>query len=76
MDFDKVLGLGLAGILAMAKSETLAEPTAPEIIALAEAREEARKNKEWEKADALRKEIEKRGYEVKDVEGEYRLKKK
>ncbi len=76
MDFDKVLGLGLAGILAMAKSETLSEPIAPEIIALAEAREEARKNKEWEKADALRKELEERGYEVKDVEGEYRLKKK
>ncbi len=31
------------------------------------------KNKEWEKADALRKEIEASGYEVKDVEGGARL---
>lgn len=76
MDFDKVLGLGLAGILAMAKSETLNEVIPPELVALAEAREEARKSKEWDKADALRKEIEERGYEVKDMEGEYRLKKK
>ena len=40
-----------------------------EVTALAEAREEARKNKEWDKADALRLEIEQRGYEIKDGSG-------
>ncbi len=72
LDFDRVLGLGFAGILAMAKEEV----NSPEVIALADAREEARKNKEWDKADALRKEIEDRGYEVKDLEGRYKLKRK
>ncbi|MDP3962485.1 MAG: class I tRNA ligase family protein, partial [bacterium] len=71
-DFDKVLGLGLAGILAMAKEDV----NPPEVTALAETREEARSGKDWEKADTLRKEIEERGYEIKDVEGGYKLKKR
>lgn len=66
LDFDKVLGLGLQGILDMAKQAQDETPT--EITALAGAREEARNAKEWEKADALRKEIEARGYVVKDTE--------
>ncbi len=66
LDFDKVLGLGLAGILEIAKEDK--EEIPAEVQALSDAREEARKNKEWEKADALRKEIEARGYEVKDME--------
>jgi len=37
-----------------------------EIYALSEARQEARKKKDWPKSDALRKEIESRGYSVKD----------
>jgi cysteinyl-tRNA synthetase len=67
LDFDRVLGLGLQTVLEMASDE--AEEGLPnEITALVSAREEARQSKEWEKADALRKEIEARGYEVKDTD--------
>ncbi|MEK7095246.1 MAG: cysteine--tRNA ligase [Patescibacteria group bacterium] len=72
LDFDKVLGLGLSGVLEMTKSEEIP----PEVTALAETREEARASQEWNKADALRKEIEARGYVVKDNEEGYKLKKK
>lgn len=61
MDFDRVFGL---------KLDTIPEPSVEsipeEILALSEVREQARKAKDWEKADALRKEIEDRGYIVKD----------
>ena len=72
LDFDRVLGLGLAAVLQMTQSEV--DDTPPEVMALAFAREEARVNKEWEKADALRKEITDRGYEVKDTENGPKLK--
>lgn len=65
LDFDKVFGLGLEAFTHIM--------IPPEIEALAEVREEARKNKEWEKADALRKEIEERGYMIKDEDSGYRL---
>lgn len=74
LDFDKVFGLGLAGVLAMTK-ESAGEIIPIEVQALIDAREEARKNKEWNKADALRKEIGSRGYEVKDTEEGVQLKK-
>ncbi len=64
LDFDKVFGLGLQAVLNMKNDEII--PV--EVRALAEAREEARKSKDWDKADALRKEIEGRGYEVKDMD--------
>ncbi len=67
LDFDKVLGLGLAAVLEMTKME-VQEGVPAEVTALVSAREEARIGKEWEKADALRKEIEVRGYVVKDTE--------
>jgi cysteinyl-tRNA synthetase len=67
LHFDKVLGLGLEAVLEMTKQE--AEEGLPaEVNALVSAREEAREAKEWEKADALRKEIEARGYVVKDTD--------
>jgi cysteinyl-tRNA synthetase len=67
LDFDKVLGLGLAPILEMAKAA--AEEGLPaEITALVSAREEARAAKDFAKADALRKEIETRGYMLKDTD--------
>jgi cysteinyl-tRNA synthetase len=69
LDFDKVLGLGLHAVVDVQKEEVPAE-----ITALAEARQEARKNKEWDKADALRKEIEGRGYSVKDTDKGFELK--
>jgi cysteinyl-tRNA synthetase len=62
IDFDRVFGLDLANI-----PTTPTEPVPPEIIALAEAREEARKEKDWAKADAIREEIEARGFVVKDT---------
>ncbi len=63
LEFDKVFGLKLDSV-----PKVQQESIPAEIQALAEAREEARKNKEWKKADALREEIEKRGYELKDTE--------
>ena len=71
LDFDKVFGLGLHAVVDIQKDEIPAEVTV-----LAEAREEARKAKEFEKADALRKEIEDRGFEVKDESDGFELKKK
>ncbi len=64
LDFDRVFGLDLASL-----PPTLSEPIVipVEIQALVDAREEARAEKDWEKADALRAEIESRGYEIKDT---------
>ena len=61
IDFDRVFGLKLASA-----PKIVEEPIPVEVQALAEAREEARKEKNWEKADALRNEIESRGFEVLD----------
>jgi cysteinyl-tRNA synthetase len=66
LDFDTVFGLGLKAVMEMKNDEVNNIPA--EITLLAEAREMARKEKEWDKADALRKEIESRGYTVKDTE--------
>lgn len=62
LDFDRVFGLRLDS-LAPIEEEHVPE----EIKVLADAREEARKAKEWVKADALRHEIENRGYVVSDT---------
>jgi cysteinyl-tRNA synthetase len=66
IDFDRVLGLGLSDLKPLPK-ENVEIPE--EITALAEVRSEARKAKDWQKADAVRVEIEERGYEVIDTEG-------
>lgn len=63
LDFDRVFGLKLAEAPRFKE-----EPVPTEIQALADAREEARKAKDWKKADALRTEIEARGFEVDDTE--------
>ncbi len=68
IDFDKVFGLDLANV-----PSVQSESVPPEVHALAEAREEARKNKDWSKADALREEIESRGFSVKDTEGGFEI---
>jgi cysteinyl-tRNA synthetase len=62
LDFDRVLGLNFAAVQPIVE-----EVVPPEITVLAEAREEARKEKDWQKADALRKEIEVRGFTVSDT---------
>ncbi len=68
LDFDKVFGLGLEAFTNIIIPE--------EIIALAEVREEARKAKDFAKSDALRKEIEDRGYILKDTADGYKVDRK
>ncbi|MES2059560.1 MAG: cysteine--tRNA ligase [Patescibacteria group bacterium] len=58
LDFDKVLGLGLADIKKLEIPE--------EIQNLLDERKIARNSKDWVKSDELRKEIEKLGFAVKD----------
>ncbi len=59
LDFDKVFSLGFANL----KEEEIPS----EIEILVKEREETRKNKDFEKSDALRKKINSLGYEVKDT---------
>ncbi len=47
-----------------------------EVSTLADARQETRKNKDFQKSDELRKEIEKMGYLIEDLGDSYKLKKK
>ena len=61
IDFDRVFGLGLGTIPAEEKTEI-----PPEIMVLAELRQKARADKDWAKSDAIRKEIQDRGYDVID----------
>ena len=61
LDFDKILGLGLNKI----KKSVVEIPA--KIKELAEARAKARQEKNWQKADELRKEIEKAGYKIEDT---------
>lgn len=58
LDFDKVLGFGFADL----REEIIPE----EVKALAQEREEARKNKDFKKSDELRDKINSLGYEIKD----------
>ncbi len=71
LDFDSIFGLGLKAVMEMKAYEKESVPA--EVNLLAEARNEARNNKEWDKADALRKEIESRGYTVKDTGDSFEL---
>ncbi len=66
LEFDKVFGLGLAAI------KPLELPT--EIQSLLNDRETARQAKNWQKSDALRQEIEAKGYIVEDGENETKIK--
>ena len=70
MDFDRVLGLGL-------ESYSAPKVEVPEKIReLADERDEARKKKNWKRADALREEIEAAGWLVEDLSVGYELKRK
>ncbi|MFA6079753.1 MAG: cysteine--tRNA ligase, partial [Candidatus Omnitrophota bacterium] len=62
IDFDKVFGLKFDSVKLKAF-----EAIPPEIQALADAREEARRKKDWKQADALRAEIESRGFAIDDT---------
>ena len=61
LDFDKILGLNLGEI----KKDKILIPD--EIKDLVEQREKARKDEKWKEADKIRKEIEKKGYQIEDT---------
>jgi cysteinyl-tRNA synthetase len=89
LDFDKVFGLRLAELSSIPKDSDDSDDTLvnsdsaqknsktdeipPEIIVLAEARLAARLARDFQKADALRLEIESRGYHVKDTEEGFKI---
>jgi cysteinyl-tRNA synthetase len=59
--FDKVLGLGLA------EWQPATETIPTDILALAHQRQQARAEKRWQDADALRNQLKAAGYEVEDT---------
>ena len=59
LDFDKIFGLGLAGV----KKQLIPQ----NIKDLTQLRENYRKEKNWQKADEIRKEVEKQGFLVEDT---------
>jgi len=66
LDFDQVLGLGLDKI----------EDIPKEIQKIAEKRQQARQNNDWQTSDQLRDEIESKGFIVEDNKNDFILKKK
>jgi len=70
LKFDEVLGLGLDKIT---NEEIIIPDDVKELI---KKREEARKNKDWNLADKLRKEIEMKGFVVEDMAGKMVIKKR
>ena len=62
LDFDKVLGLNLDKI----RKEKLI--VTESIKKLVKEREQARKNKDWPKADQIRKQINEKGYQIEDTD--------
>jgi cysteinyl-tRNA synthetase len=69
LDFDKVLGLGMASW----KRETVKVPAA--VQKLLDERAEARKNKQWKASDEIRDKIKQLGYEVSDTPEGQKVKK-
>ena len=63
LGWDQVLGLNLNNLKLKAKSLKLNK----EALQLVKEREELRKKKQWEEADELRKQIEKKGYLIEDT---------
>lgn len=70
MEFDQVLGLNLA------KAQNVSEPIPEEIDILAKQRRLARDQKDWQKSDEVRNEIESKGYIVEDTSDGYKVKRK
>jgi cysteinyl-tRNA synthetase len=71
LSFDEVLGLGLARVQ---PEKTVEVPE--NVQKLLDERQEARQQKEWQKADTLREKIEQQGYLVMDEADGQRVKKK
>ncbi|MCC6188748.1 MAG: cysteine--tRNA ligase [Anaerolineales bacterium] len=61
LEFDRVMGLGLA------EWQPSADEVPAEIAALLERRQQARREKRWQDADALRAEVRSAGFEVEDT---------
>ncbi len=61
LDFDQVFGLGLGTVPVQEKVDI-----PPEIQVLVELRQKARQDKDWAKSDAIRKEIQDRGFDIID----------
>lgn len=66
--FDEVFGFNIKNL-----PENRPEEVPEEIKALAEMREAARKEKDWAKSDALRKEINERGYDIMDAGDNFKI---
>jgi len=62
LDFDRVLGLGLADVVAAGD-----EPLPAGVVVLIRQREAARAARDWPTADGLREAIRREGYEVEDT---------
>ncbi|OHA29321.1 MAG: cysteine--tRNA ligase [Candidatus Taylorbacteria bacterium RIFCSPHIGHO2_12_FULL_45_16] len=71
INIDEVLGLNL--IAAKGIAEETVKDVPADIAALVEAREQARAEKDWVKSDALRQEIEERGFVVTDTKDGIRV---
>ncbi len=67
LDFDRVFGLNLRA------AEVTKKEIPAEVTALAEAREKARKAKDWSRADELRAEIENKGFKIRDTDTGFEL---
>ena len=70
LQFDRILGLRLAEW--QPKEETVPD----EIVALVQQRQQARKDKRWKDADALREQVTAAGYEIEDTPQGPRVKKR
>ena len=71
LDFDHIFGLKLV------EAPIFKDEEIPlEVTALAEAREEARNKKDWKQADAMRMEIENRGFDIKDGDEGFEIRSK
>ncbi len=68
LEFDKIFGLNLKDAVVTAIPKNIKD--------LAEEREIARKDRNWDKADLLRNEINKAGFEINDEENGFSLKAK
>ena len=73
-EFDRVLGLGIRDKFDQAETEKAEIPD--EVLTLAEQRQLARDEKNFEASDDLRDQIDKLGYKIEDTEGDWVIKKK
>lgn len=74
LEADKILGIGFKKITKVEVKKMDVIPT--EITALAEAREVARKNKDFKKADELRRELLGKGFDILDTPKGFEIKQK